>query len=257
MNANINSQCSADGLTCGAGQTASNELAAVGPPGADFLATLSHELRNSLGVIRNASQVLRTEVSASAAQATARLTIERQIRQMTRLVDDLLDVSRIRTGKLQLEWEPIELCRVIGQAREAVQFLMQQRSHRVTVSIPERGLWLQGDPLRLEQVFVNLLTNAAKYTDPGGEVRVSVTEEGREAVVRILDTGIGIAADVLPHVFDLYLQVKSSARNPGLGLGLPLVRSLVERHGGRVSVSSAGLGRGSEFTVRLPLKHRT
>jgi signal transduction histidine kinase len=253
MNANTKLQCFADGLTCGVGQVTSDELGTVGSPGFDFLATFSHELRNSLGVIRNASQVLRTEVSASAAQATARLTIERQIQQMTRLVDDLLDVSRIRTGKLQLECERIELCQVIRQARQSVQFLMQQRSHRVRVSLPECCLWLHGDPVRLEQVFVNLLTNAAKYTNPGGEVRVSVTQEGREAVVRILDTGIGIAADVLPHVFDLYLQVKSSSRNPGLGLGLPLVRSLVERHDGSVSVSSAGLGCGSEFTVRLPI----
>jgi signal transduction histidine kinase len=222
-------------------------------PSPDFLATFSHEMRNSLGAIRNASLVLRTEVPASAVQANARLIIERQIEQMTRLVDDLLDVSRIRTGKLQLQCERIELCHVVGQALQAVQFLMQQRSHRVTVSYPESRLWLQGDPVRLEQVFVNLLTNAAKYTDVGGEVRVSVTQEEGEAVLRVLDTGIGIAADVLPHVFDLYLQVKSPSHNPGLGLGLPLVRSLVERHGGRVTAASAGLGCGSEFIVRLPI----
>ncbi len=252
MNANTRPHSFDDEVTRGMSRRPCEGLAAAGPPSPDFLATFSHELRNSLGAIRNASYVLRTEVSAGVAQANARATIERQVQQMTRLVDDLLDVSRIRTGKLQLECERIELCQVVGQALQAVQFLMQQRSHRVAVSFPESRLWLHGDPVRLEQVFVNLLTNAAKYTDVGGEVRVSVTQEPGEAVIRIQDTGIGIAADVLPHVFDLYLQVKSSSRNPGLGLGLPLVRSLVERHGGSVSVTSAGLGCGSEFTVRLP-----
>jgi signal transduction histidine kinase len=252
MNANKKSRFD-DELTCGGSGHTREELGAIGAPSSDFLATFSHELRNSLGAIRNASHVLRTEVSASAAQANARLTIERQVQQMTRLVDDLLDVSRIRTGKLQLECERVELCHIVAQAVQAVHFLMQQRSHSVTVSFPESGLWLHGDPMRLEQVFVNLLTNAAKYTDVGGEVRVCVTQEGGEAILRILDTGIGIAADVLPHVFDLYLQVKSASRNPGLGLGLPLVRSLVERHGGSVAVTSAGLGCGSEFTVRLPI----
>jgi signal transduction histidine kinase len=253
MSSNASFHCFDDGTTCGVGPGTREELGAVGAPTSDFLATFSHELRNSLGAIRNASRVLRTEVSASAAQVNARLIIERQVQQMTRLVDDLLDVSRIRTGKLQLECERIELCNLVGQALQAVQFLMQQRSHRVTVSLPESSLWLHGDPVRLEQVFVNLLTNAAKYTDVGGEIRVSVTQEQGEATLRVRDTGIGIAPHVLPHVFDLYLQVKSASRNPGLGLGLPLVRSLVERHGGSVTAASAGLGCGSEFMVRLPI----
>jgi signal transduction histidine kinase len=228
------------------------ELGEVTRPSADFIATFSHELRNSLGAIRNASQLLRTEISVSPVQAKARETIERQIRQMTRLVDDLLDVSRVRTGKLRLMCERVELCRIVADSLQAVAFVMQQRAHRVVVSYPEASVWLYADSVRLEQVFVNLLTNAAKYTEAGGEIRVCVKQEAGEAVVRILDTGVGIAADVLPHVFDLYLQVDSSPRNQGLGLGLPLVQSLVESHGGCVTAASAGLGRGSEFAVRLP-----
>jgi len=253
MNGNAKSHCFDEETPSGVGRRIREEPGTAAPPSSDFLATFSHELRNSLGAIRNASRVLRTEVSANPAQANARLIIERQVEHMTRLVEDLLDVSRIRTGKLQLECERVELCHIVGQALQAVQFLMQQRSHRVTVSFPESQLWLYGDPVRLEQVFVNLLTNAAKYTDVGGEVRVFVTREEGEAVLRIQDTGIGIAAEVLPHVFDLYLQVRSSPRDPGLGLGLPLVRSLVERHGGSVIATSAGLSHGSQFTVRLPL----
>ncbi|MEP7245667.1 MAG: HAMP domain-containing sensor histidine kinase [Gammaproteobacteria bacterium] len=206
-----------------------------------------------LWMVIQASQVLRADVCASSAQASARLIIERQIQQMTRLVDDLLDAYRIRTGKLRLERDRIDLCHTVALAVQAAGFVMQQRTHRVTLSLPECELWLTADPLRLEQVFVNLLTNAAKYTAAGGDVSVSVQRQGGEAIVRILDTGIGIAADVLPHVFDLFLQVESSSRNQGLGLGLSLVRSLVESHGGCVTAASAGLGRGSEFTVRLPL----
>jgi signal transduction histidine kinase len=228
------------------------ERGTVTHPSTDFIATLSHELRNSLGAIRNASRLLRTEISVGPVQAQARETIERQIQQMTRLVDDLLDVSRIRTGKLRLKCERVELCHIVAASLQAVAFVMQQRAHRLAVSFPEAPVWLRADAARLEQVFVNLLTNAAKYTEAGGKVCVSVTQESGEAVVRILDTGVGIAADVLPHVFDLYLQVDSSPRNQGLGLGLPLVRSLVESHGGRVTAASAGLGRGSEFAVRLP-----
>jgi signal transduction histidine kinase len=222
-------------------------------PSIDFIATFSHELRNSLGAIRNASRILRSDESANPVHVKARVTIERQVAQMSRLVDDILDIARLRTGKLRLECERIELCQLVAFSLQTVDFVMQQRGHRVTVSLPQSRLWVHADPVRLQQVFVNLLTNAAKYTGDGGDVSVSVEEQAGQAIVRILDTGVGIAADVLPHVFDLYLQVDSSSRNRGLGLGLPLVRSLVESHGGCVTAASAGLGQGSEFTVRLPI----
>jgi two-component system CheB/CheR fusion protein len=134
----------------------------------------------------------------------------------------------------------------------AVEYVMRQREHRMKVSYPRRALWLRGDEARLEQVFVNLLLNSAKYTDAGGEIGVSITQEGDEAVIAVRDTGIGIAESVLPRIFDLYAQGNPSSRDGGLGLGLPLVRALVESHGGRVTAASEGMGRGSEFCVRLP-----
>jgi signal transduction histidine kinase len=222
-------------------------------PSIDFIATFAHELRNSLGALRNASQILRTDPSGDPRHVNAQVTIERQVGQMTRLIEDLLDVARMRTGKQRLACERVELCQLVATSLQAVEFLMQQRAHRVTVALPQRPVWIHADPVRLEQVFVNLLSNAAKYTGDGGEVKIHVEECADEATVRILDTGVGIAADVLPHVFDFYFQVDSSSRNRGLGLGLPLVRSLVESHGGGVTAVSAGLGRGSVFTVRLPL----
>jgi signal transduction histidine kinase len=218
----------------------------------DVMARFSHELRNYLHAIRNATRVLRT--SSSGRDATdACVLIERQVEQMTRLVDDLLDVSRIRTGRLYLHCERIDLCTVVSHSLQTVKFIMQERNHRITTSFPDAPLWLQGDADRLQQVFVNLLINAAKYTDAGGDVDVSVKQEANEAVARIRDSGVGIAADVLAQVFDLYVQVNPSSRSGGLGLGLPLVRSLVERHGGRVTAASAGVGQGSEFTVHLPV----
>jgi two-component system CheB/CheR fusion protein len=183
------------------------------------------------------------------------LLIERQVRQMTRLVEDLLDVSRIQNGQLSLRRERTDLCAVVAHSAEAVEFTMQQRHHRMITSVPDTPMWLRADSARLQQVFVNLLVNAAKYTDEGGEVTLSVERKADKAIVRIRDTGIGIAPDVLPHVFDLFVQANSSSQraDAGLGIGLALVRSLVESHGGEVSVASAGLTRGSEFTVRLPM----
>jgi signal transduction histidine kinase len=195
---------------------------------------------------------MRTGVSGNSAQTKARAVIERQVEQMTRLVDDVLDVSRIRTGQLRLQRDRIELCAVVARSVQAVEFTMQQRDHRMTVLYPTAPVWLQADPVRLEQVFVNLLVNAAKYTEAGGDVRVSVKQDADEAVITIRDTGVGIAADVLPNVFELYVQANPSSRGGGLGLGLPLVRSLVESHGGRVTAASLGPGHGSEFTIHLP-----
>jgi signal transduction histidine kinase len=144
---------------------------------------------------------------------------------------------------------------VVAHAAQTVEFTMQQQNHQMTTTFPGAHIWIQADAARLEQVFVNLLSNAAKYTDAGGNVGLSVEREEGEAVVRIRDSGIGISPEVLPHVFDLFVQADPSSRrgNAGLGIGLALVRNLIERHGGFVTVASAGLGHGSEFTVRLPM----
>jgi signal transduction histidine kinase len=222
----------------------------------EFLAVFSHELRSSLGAIRSAVGILRMEVSAGPAAVNARLLIERQVGQMTRLIEDLLDVSRVRCGQLRLERERIDLRAVVAHSVQTVEFTMQQRRHRMTTSLPDSPVWLLADPTRLEQVFVNLLVNAAKYTDAGGEVDLSVERGDREAIIRVRDTGIGIAPDVLPTVFDLFVQADPAQRaEAGLGIGLALVRSLVEAHGGRVTAASAGLRWGSEFVVRLPAPH--
>ena len=220
----------------------------------EFMTVFSHELRNSLSAIRSATRILRMQTSPEPTAATARMLIERQVEQMTRLVEDLLDVSRARSGQLHLQCERTDLLAVVAHAAQTVEFTMQQCSHRMTISLPDAPVWLQADAARLEQVFVNLLFNAAKYTDAGGDIAVCVELGRGEAIVRIRDSGIGIASDVLPHVFDLFVQADSSSRraNAGLGIGLALVRNLVERHGGFVAVASAGLGHGSEFTVRLP-----
>ena len=220
----------------------------------EFMTVFSHELRNSLGAIRSAAQIQRMDTSADPLTVKARILIERQVGQMMRLVEDLLDPSRVRTGQLRLQCERIDLRILAAHAAQTVEFTMQQRHHRMTTSFPDVPVWLQADPARLEQVFVNLLLNAAKYTDAGGNVGLFVEQEVDEAIVRIRDSGIGIAPDVLPHVFDLFVQADLSSRRAeaGLGIGLALVRNLVERHGGQVTVVSAGRGHGSEFTVRLP-----
>jgi signal transduction histidine kinase len=221
----------------------------------EFLAVFSHEVRNSLGAIRSASGILGLEKSAGPAAVKARLLIERQVGQMSRLVEDLLDLARMRNGQLRLRRERIDLCAAVAQSMQTVEFTMRQHKHRMTTSFPDAPLWLQADPVRLEQVFVNLLLNAAKCTDAGGLVELFVELNEGEAVVRIRDSGIGIAPDVLPHVFDLFVQANPTSRRAeaGLGIGLALVRSLVDTHGGRVTAASAGLRQGSEFTVRLPL----
>jgi signal transduction histidine kinase len=231
------------------------ELGAQNGQNNEFMTVLSHELRNSLCAVRFAVGILRMEKSARPAALKARMLIERQVAQMTRLVDDLLDVSRLRHGQLTLQRKRVDLCVVVTHAAQTVAFTMQERNHRMSASLPDAPLLLQADPGRLEQVFVNLLSNAAKYTNPGGRIWLSAEREQGEAVVRIRDTGIGIAPNALPHVFELFVQADPSSRraDPGSGIGLALVRSLVERHGGRVGATSPGRGKGSEFTVRLPI----
>jgi signal transduction histidine kinase len=231
---------------------------ARGAPSGDVVAVLAHELRNALSVVRMATGVLKSDPAASSAVEKARTLIEHQTDTMSRLVGDLFETARGDSGGLTLQCETVNLCVVAEQALQAVEVTMQQRRHCMTVSIPVSPLWLQGDPARLEQVFVNLLLNAAKYTPPGGLVRLCVEREGGEAVARICDNGIGIAAAVLPRVFDLFVQADPSGRHAdgGLGIGLAVVRNLIEQHGGCVTAASPGLGRGSEFVVRLPIASR-
>lgn len=220
----------------------------------EFLAMLAHELRNPLAPIRNAAQVLKLAGPVDARQEWAREVIERQTQHLARLVDDLLDVSRITQGKIKLAREPLDLAAILHRAIEASRPLIEARRHQLSIALPPEPVCLEGDLTRLVQVVGNLLNNAAKYTDEGGQIRIEATQEGEEAVVRVFDNGMGLPADLLPHVFDLFTQADRSLDRSqgGLGIGLTLVRQLVELHGGRVEARSEGFGRGSELTVRLP-----
>jgi CheY-like chemotaxis protein len=183
-----------------------------------------------------------------------RQVIERQVRHMVQLVDDLLDISRITRGKIRLKRQATEISGVLAKAIEMASPLLEQREHNLEVVVARTGLVVDGDPMRLAQVFANLLTNAAKYTPPGGRVTVRAEAERGDVVVRISDTGIGIAPEVLPRIFELFVQERQALDRSqgGLGLGLTIVRNLIERHGGTVRAWSAGVGQGSEFVVRLP-----
>jgi len=218
----------------------------------EFLAILGHELRNPLSPILTALQLMKMKQGDSERE---REVIERQVKHLTRLVDDLLDVSRIAKGKVDLKRDVVELSEVLEKALEHAGPLIEERSHRLRVDVPGEGLPVDGDPIRLTQIASNLVTNAAKYTEPGGEITITGAREGEDVVVRVRDTGIGIASEMLPHVFDLFVQERqgSDRARGGLGLGLTIVRSLVERHGGSVAVHSEGPGKGSEFIVRLPM----
>jgi PAS domain S-box-containing protein len=221
----------------------------------EFLAMLAHELRNPLAPIRNAAQLLKLTGSPDANQQWAFEVIERQTQHLTRLVDDLLDVSRITQGNITLQREPLVLSMIINRAVEASRPLVDARRHQLTVTLPPEPVRVEGDLTRLVQVISNLVNNAAKYTEESGCIRIEAAVEGGEAVVRVRDNGIGMPADLLPHVFDLFTQADRSFNRTqgGLGIGLTLVRRLVEMHGGRVEAQSEGPGRGSEFILRLPL----
>ena len=220
----------------------------------EFLATLAHELRNPLAPIRNALQILRLVGDGPAAERN-RAVIERQVGQMVRLVDDLLDASRAMRGQVTLRRERVDLGAVLAHAVETAQPLITAQGHALAVAPPPGPVALDADPLRLVQVVGNLLTNAAKYTEPGGRIWLSGGRAGVVAEVRVRDSGVGIAPDLLPRVFDLFVQADHSALRSqgGLGIGLTLVRTLVELHGGTVEAHSSGPGQGSEFVVRLPL----
>ena len=221
----------------------------------EFLALLGHELRNPLAPLRNALQVLALRGGDAETRSWARSIMERQLHHLTRMVDDLLDVSRISLGKIDLRSGPIDLAAVAAAAVEATRPLIDARGHRLSVELPRGPLRVRGDATRLTQVLVNLLTNAAKYTPEGGQIRLAAGREGDGAVVRVRDNGVGIPPEMLPKVFDLFIQVEQSLERSqgGLGIGLTLVQRLVELHGGSVAASSEGVGKGSEFAVRLPL----
>lgn len=220
----------------------------------EFLAMLSHELRNPLAPILTAVQLLRLQLGESGLQQQAFTIIERQLKQLVRLVDDLLDVSRVSTGRIHLQREQLDLRAIVKGGVETVRLLIEQRRHTLDVHLPPSPIWIDGDPTRLEQVVVNLLNNAAKYTDEGGHIWLNLQQEGNEAVLQVRDSGVGIAPELMPHIFDLFTQAERSlARSQGgLGIGLNLVRRLVEMHGGEVAVYST-VGQGSEFVVRLPV----
>ena len=219
----------------------------------EFLAMLSHELRNPLAPIQNAVHILRLKNDDDPIQQQARTIIERQVGQMTMLVNDLLEVSRITTGRIQLRQERIVLQGIVECAVESTRPLIEKRVHTLSVSLPKDPLWLLGDAARIEQVLVNLLNNAAKYTEPGGRISITAIQEGQETVIRVHDSGVGIAADLLPRIFDLFTQSDRTLDRSqgGLGIGLALVERLVVMHGGRVEASSTP-GQGSEFVVCLP-----
>ncbi|MCI0332802.1 MAG: MASE1 domain-containing protein [Planctomycetes bacterium] len=220
----------------------------------EFLATLAHELRNPLAPIRAGVDLMRLGGSHKIQDGEVLDMLDRQVQQITRLVDDLLDVSRVTRGKVQLQWQPVDLKAIVEQAIETCRPLIDAQGHDLTVSFPEEPLRLTADPIRLAQVFANLLNNAAKYSDRGGRISLAAFREGSEAVVRIRDTGHGIDQIVLPRVFDLFVQEDRSLTRTGggLGIGLTLVQSLVKMHGGSVAAHSEGSGKGSEFVVRLP-----
>ena len=225
----------------------------------EFLAMLAHELRNPLAAIMTAIGILELKPTDDTKEQRMRSIIHRQTHHLARLVDDLLDVSRITRGKVELRHDRLDLRLVLQQVLALMRPVADGRGLKLESSLPERPLWLNADATRLEQIFMNLVDNATKYTDAGGTITVHASQEGEDgsarAVVRIKDTGIGIPAHKLRSIFELFTQVKESLERSrgGLGIGLTLVRSLVEMHGGTVAVTSAGLGQGSEFLVRLPL----
>ena len=224
----------------------------------EFLAMLSHELRNPLGAVLNAAELMSRDQEGQAAAPLASGVILRQSRQMARLLDDLLDVSRVTQGKIEIRKKVVELGSVVRDAHEAVRAEIEDRKHNLELQLPEKPLYVEGDPARLLQILENLLGNAGKYTPVGGHIVVSLRQQGGEAIVAVQDNGEGIPPEMLNVIFELFVQgPKSLARTEGgMGIGLSLARVLVELHGGNLTVESAGKGQGSTFTVRLPLTEK-
>jgi CheY-like chemotaxis protein len=220
----------------------------------EFLATLAHELRDPLAPICMGLELLKHSANSGSAAEDVRTMMERQANHMVRLIDDLLDVSRITRGKLELRRCPVELSEIVRNAVDATQPALDEARHRLTVSLPGRPVLLYADPNRLTQVVSNLLNNAAKYTPAGGRIELSVGERDAEIVITVSDSGVGIPADVRESIFDMFTQVRGDLESghKGLGIGLTLVKRLVELHGGTVKVESDGKDKGSRFHVRLP-----
>ncbi len=221
----------------------------------EFLATLAHELRNPLAPIRNALEIIRVAGDDQQVVHQARCTMERQLGQMIRLVDDLLDVSRITRGTIELRKERVDLATIVRSAVETSQPLFDQVGQRLCVSLPDEPIFVDADVIRLSQVFANLLNNAAKYTEPGGRIELTVKPEGANVAISVKDNGIGIPDSMLGGIFDMFTQVDRSLERAhgGLGIGLTIVKRLIEMHGGIVEAHSEGHGRGSEFVVRQPI----
>ena len=224
----------------------------------EFLAVLAHELRNPLAPIRNAVEIMRRSALTDPQLSWSRDVIERQVKHLTRLVDDLLDVSRITRGNINLSREPIPIATIVARAIETIQPLITEQRHELVVEMSEDVLEVEGDLTRLTQVLGNLLNNAAKYTDPGGRITLSTRRQEMDVEIRVRDNGIGIPPELLPRLFQLFTQVDAAAHRAqgGLGIGLALVRQLVQMHGGSVTAYSDGPSQGSEFLIRLPLRMR-
>jgi signal transduction histidine kinase len=227
------------------------ELAAADRRKDEFLAVLGHELRNPLAPLQNGLELLALGGSDQALVTHARQVMERQLRHLVRLVDDLLDVARIRSGKIVLEIERVELAAMVASAVELARPLIDARSHELHVILPPDTLWTNADRIRLPQLLANLLNNAAKYTDEGGNITLSIAQLGTDVVVSVRDTGIGMDSEAIGNIFELFAQAAGPAQG-GLGVGLSLARSIAELHGGLLTAYSEGLGKGSDFVLRLP-----
>jgi signal transduction histidine kinase len=220
----------------------------------EFLATLAHELRNPLAPIRAAVKILQIKSKPTPESQSALDVIERQTRQMTRLIDDLLDIARITSNKLELRRSPVELSQVVAAAVETSRPLIEQRGHKLIVKAPAAPIHVDGDVVRLAQVISNLLNNSAKYTERGGRIWLECGRKKDEAVIKVRDTGVGILPEALPRIFEMFTQAgRENESRSGLGIGLTLVKRLVEMHGGTITAHSEGRGKGSEFVVRIPV----
>jgi len=221
----------------------------------EFLAMLGHEIRNPLAVISNASRVLNKTHAPSPEVLRLGQMIERQVGHLTRIVDDLLDVSRVLEGKVRLRREPVELSTIVSSAAESAGPFLEIRKQVIRVSLPKEPIWIEADITRMTQVLANLLNNAAKFSEKRGDITIKGFREGNDAVLSVADTGSGISSDMLPYVFDMFVQEDRSLHRArgGLGIGLTLARSLVSMHRGTIAAKSAGVGHGSEFIVRIPV----